>query len=110
MKQAKLNSTILLSKYEDMRDTLDLNSVTKARQINLRLSSLPTINYKSIAIISFYYYMYVLLCSGLVKTIYTYNCHFPWSMISVLLFCKCMLCDWLGHQIIVSVAKVMIHI
>ena len=35
MKQAKLNSTMLLSKYEDMLDPLDLNSVIKARQINL---------------------------------------------------------------------------
>ena len=35
MKQAGLNSTMLLSKYEDMIDPLDLNSVAKARQINL---------------------------------------------------------------------------
>ena len=36
MKQARLNSTKLLSKYEDIFDALDLNSVTKARQINLQ--------------------------------------------------------------------------
>ena len=35
MKQARLNSTMLLSKYEDMLDALDLNSVAKATQINL---------------------------------------------------------------------------
>ena len=28
---------MLLSKYEDMLDALDLNSVAKARQINLQL-------------------------------------------------------------------------
>ena len=58
MKQASLNSTKLLSKYKDMLDPLDPNSVAKAKQINLRkLSSLPTLNYKNLAIISF-----VLLC------------------------------------------------
>ena len=31
-------------------------------------------------------------------------------MISVVSHCKCMLRDWLGHQIIVSVAKVMIEL
>ena len=36
MKQAKLNTTMLLSKYEDILDPLDLNGVAKARQINLR--------------------------------------------------------------------------
>ena len=36
MKQARLNSTMLLSKYEDMLDALDLSSVAKARQINLQ--------------------------------------------------------------------------
>ena len=35
-KQARLNSTMLLSKYEDMLDALDLNSVAKAKQINLQ--------------------------------------------------------------------------
>ena len=34
IKHARLNSTILLSKYEDMLDALDLNSVAKARKIN----------------------------------------------------------------------------
>ena len=44
MKQARLNSTVLLSKYEDMLDALDLNSVAKARQINLQfIISLPTL-------------------------------------------------------------------
>ena len=33
--QARLNSTMLLSKYEDMFDAFDLNSVAKATQINL---------------------------------------------------------------------------
>ena len=36
MKQTRLNSTILLSKYEDMLDALDLNSVVKARPTNLQ--------------------------------------------------------------------------
>ena len=36
MKQARLNSPILLSKYEDMLDVLDLNSVAKARKIILQ--------------------------------------------------------------------------
>ena len=36
MKQAKLNSTMLLSKYEDILDPLDLNYMAKARQINLQ--------------------------------------------------------------------------
>ena len=36
MKQAKLNSTMLLSKYEDKLDALGLNSVAKARQTNLQ--------------------------------------------------------------------------
>ena len=34
IKQARLKS--LLSKYEDMLDALDLNSVAKARKINLQ--------------------------------------------------------------------------
>ena len=50
MKQAKLNSTMLLSKYENMLDVLDLNSVAKIR---LSLLSLPTLNYKHLVIISF---------------------------------------------------------
>ena len=36
MKQARLNSTMLLSKYEDMLDPLDLNSVAKAWQVILQ--------------------------------------------------------------------------
>ena len=36
MKQARLNSIMLLSKYEAMFDPLDFNSVAKARQINLQ--------------------------------------------------------------------------
>ena len=64
MKQAKLNFTILLlSKYADMLDPLDLNSVGK---LIYGLSSLPTLNYKNLARISFY----VFLCSSLFKTIY----------------------------------------
>ena len=35
MKQARLNSNVLLSKYNDMLDALDLNSEANARQINL---------------------------------------------------------------------------
>ena len=35
MKQARLNSNVLLSKYDDMLDALDLNSEANARQINL---------------------------------------------------------------------------
>ena len=59
MKQARLNSTMLLSKYEDMLDALDLNSVAKARQINLQfIITIPTLNYKNSAIISF-----LLLCA-----------------------------------------------
>ena len=34
MQQARLNSTMLLSKHEDMLDPLDLNSVAKASQIS----------------------------------------------------------------------------
>ena len=33
--QARLNSTMLLHKYENMLDALDLHSVAKATQINL---------------------------------------------------------------------------
>ena len=36
MKQARLNPTMLMSKYEDMLDALDLSSVAKARQIILQ--------------------------------------------------------------------------
>ena len=42
------------------------------------LSSLPTLNYKNLAII-----LYVFQCSSLVKTNYVYNCHFPQSMIRI---------------------------
>ena len=41
-----------------MLDPLDLNSVAKARQIIYSLSSLPTLNYNNLAIISFYYYVF----------------------------------------------------
>ena len=44
MKQAKSNSTMLLSKYEDILDPLDLNSVAKARQINLQFIITAHIN------------------------------------------------------------------
>ena len=46
IKQARLNSIMLLSKYEDMLDRLDLNSVAKARQINLQFMITATLNYK----------------------------------------------------------------
>ena len=47
---------MLLSKYEDMLDPLDLNSVVKARQNNLQfIITAYTLNYKNLAIISFYY-------------------------------------------------------
>ena len=36
MKQARLNSTMLLSKYENMLDALDLKNVAKDMQINLQ--------------------------------------------------------------------------
>ena len=36
MKQARLNSTMLLSKYKDMLDALNLNSAAKAMKINLQ--------------------------------------------------------------------------
>ena len=57
MKQARLYSTMLLSKYEDMLDPLDINSVAKARQINLQFIITATLNYKNLAINSF-----LLLC------------------------------------------------
>ena len=42
---------MLLSKYENMLDALDLNNLAKARQLTYSLLSLPTINYKNLAII-----------------------------------------------------------
>ena len=51
MKQARLNSTVLLSKYEDMLDALDLNSVAKVKQINLQF--IITAHIKNLTIISF---------------------------------------------------------
>ena len=51
MKQGRLNFTVLLSKYEDMLDALDLNSVAKVKQINLQF--IITAHIKNLAIISF---------------------------------------------------------
>ena len=45
MKQARLNSTKLLSKYEDMLDPLDLNSLAKARQITVYVKTLEGENF-----------------------------------------------------------------
>ena len=42
---------MLLSKYENMRDALYLNSVAKARQINSQFIVTAHINYKDLAII-----------------------------------------------------------
>ena len=113
-------------------DASDLNSMAKARQINLQINHCPhgilRIQQK------FYFSLFIMcfLCSSLVNTVYSYNCHSIWSVISVVSIvglynhlsnvlctyktrqtiansvveskcCKCMLCAWLGHQIIVSV-------
>ena len=51
MKQARLNSNVLLSKYDDMLDALDLNSEANARQINLHFIITAHMNYKILAII-----------------------------------------------------------
>ena len=44
---------MLLSKYKDMLDPLDLNTVAKDSKLIYILSSLPTLNYKNLAMISF---------------------------------------------------------
>ena len=82
MKQARLNSTVILRKYEDMLDPLDLNSVPG--KLIYSSSSLPTLSYRNLKIILFLSYVFFVQQS---------NCHFPWSMISVVSSCKCMLCD-----------------
>ena len=69
MKQARLNPTMLMSKYEDMLNALDLSSVAKARQIILQFIIIAHIKLYEFSN-NIIFIITSFLCSSLIKTIH----------------------------------------
>ena len=70
MKQVRLNSTMLLSKYEDMLDALISTVWLRPGKLIYSLLSLSIWNYKNIAKISILLFITCFLCNSLVNTVH----------------------------------------